>query len=95
MINIRLPGLNSLLNHQRSRLLRCKITTKQRLLAIEILDNLLQRRIFRLNIIKVNHDELNRKPAVIHNVVFPVEFRQCDGVDVRVEEQREIDGQER
>jgi hypothetical protein len=49
-----------------------------------VLGNLLEGSVAGLDVEEVDDDELDRKPDVVHDVVFPLDVTQSDGVDILV-----------
>jgi hypothetical protein len=49
-----------------------------------VLGNLLEGSVASLDVEEVDDDELDRKPDVVHDVVFPLDVTQSDGVDILV-----------
>jgi len=70
------------------------ITTEKTLLTIEVLDDFLERSVSGLDVEEVDDHKLETEPAIVDDVVFPVELVESDGVDVGVEEESEIDSEE-
>jgi hypothetical protein len=49
-----------------------------------VLGNLLEGSVAGLDVEEVDDHELDRKPDVVHDVVFPLDVTQSDGVDILV-----------
>jgi hypothetical protein len=74
-------------------LVGCSATQKSPL-AIEVLGNLLEGGVASFDVELPDYKSLESKPDGIHDVVLPINGLERDGVDIAVEEEREIDGQE-
>ena len=70
------------------------VTSEKTLLTIEVLDYFLERSVSGLDVEEVDDHKLETEPAIVDDVVFPVELVESDGVDVGVEEKSEIDSKE-
>lgn len=74
--------------------MRRRTTGHNSRISIEMLCNLLQRRIPSLDIEEPDNGKLNTEPCAVEDVVLPSKMLQGDGVDVLVEEQREVNAEE-
>lgn len=76
------PGLG----RQMQTLFRCCAAAQHGLLAVKVLDDLLKRRVARLDVEEPDGNKLDTEPAAVEDVVFPTEGVKGDRVDVLVEE---------
>ena len=70
------------------------MATQERLISIKELHNLFQRSISRFNPEEINNKKLKSKPDIVDNVIFPIDLIECDGIDVGVEEEGDVDTEE-
>lgn len=61
---------------------------------VKVASNFFERGVLGLDIEEVDDDEFESEPDAVDNVVLPLDGVQSDGVDVGVEEQREVDTSE-
>jgi hypothetical protein len=76
------------------RLFIADIASKKDRIAIEVLDNFLERRISGLDIEFPDDSEFEGEPADIHEVVFPRQSAEGNWIDVTIEEKCKVDSQE-
>lgn len=87
-------GIDSVLHEQSPGLVGGKVSTKKCVLTVKVLDDLLESCVLGLDVEEVDDEKFECKPDVVDDVVFPSECLESHGIDVGVEEQREIDSEE-
>jgi hypothetical protein len=76
------PGLG-----RQMQALLCRDAAAQHgLVAVKVLDDLLERRVARLDVEEPDGGKLDAEPAAVEDVVFPAEGVEGDWVDILVEE---------
>lgn len=71
-------------------LLVCSGTSDDGIFTVKVLGHLLERRVARLDVEEVDDDQLDGQPGAIDDVVLPANLAESDGVDIRVEEDCEV-----
>lgn len=76
-----------------STLLSSSVATNDGAVSIEMLRDLLEWSIARLDVVLPDDQSLKAEPDTVHKVVLPLDTRKRDRVDVLVEEQRQVNGE--
>jgi len=70
------------------------IASKKGRIAIEVLDNFLERRISCLNVELPDNSEFEGEPADIYDIVFPRQSAEGNWIDITIEEKCKVNSQE-
>lgn len=79
---------------QLARFIVGEVSTEERIVAVEVPHDFFQRCIACLDEEEVDAEQLDEQPAVEDYIILPVDPVQPHGVDVVVEEEHEVQGQE-